>query len=74
MYCLAILLTWINLINIPHLYTFTGFTLNTLTIVFRNISKRKLRSILTICGIVLGVRLMFSLLIITASGIQSRDL
>lgn len=42
--------------------------MNILTIIFRNIGKRKLRSMLTILDVVLGIRLMFSLLTISASG------
>jgi len=44
--------------------------MNMSAIIFRNISKKKLRTILTIIIVVLGARLMFSLLTITVSDTQ----
>jgi len=44
--------------------------MNMSAIIFRNISKKKLRTILTIIIVVLGTRLMFSLLTITVSDTQ----
>ncbi|MEM1645570.1 MAG: FtsX-like permease family protein [Ignisphaera sp.] len=44
--------------------------MNMFTIILRNITKRKLRTMLTILGVAVGVGLMFSLLSISASGTQ----
>uniref|UniRef100_A0A7C4NTH9 ABC transporter permease n=2 Tax=Ignisphaera aggregans TaxID=334771 RepID=A0A7C4NTH9_9CREN len=44
--------------------------MNMFTIVLRNITKRKLRAILTVLGVAVGIGLMFSLLSISATGTQ----
>ncbi|MEM4584649.1 MAG: hypothetical protein QW611_06700, partial [Ignisphaera sp.] len=44
--------------------------MNMFTIILRSIAKRKLRTVLTILGVAVGVGLMFSLLSISASGTQ----
>ncbi|MEM1694736.1 MAG: hypothetical protein QW456_11065 [Ignisphaera sp.] len=44
--------------------------MNMFTIILRNITKRKLRAILTVLCVAVGIGLMFSLLSISATGTQ----